>query len=393
MLEAIESVQEDLAARGLGGWLLYDFKGQNPTAQTAMGLGGRMLTRRWFYLVPARGTPVLLVHAIERGSFPPVPGEVRAYAGWTTLRAELESVLRGLGSVAMEYCELGAIPYLSRVDAGTVELVRACGVQVVSSAEIVQHFLCRLDEWQRASHERACVKVHAAKDEAFGHVAQRLAAGTPTSELEVQAVVTESFRRQGLVTDHPCIAAVNEHAGDPHYAPDAARSLPVRKGDLLLLDLWAKEDHPRAVYADITWMAAAGARATDEQQRVFDIVRDARDLGLEVVRRAHAAGTRIEGWQVDRAVRDFIAARGFGDRFIHRTGHNIGADSDHGDGANVDDLETHDTRPLVEGLCFSIEPGVYLPHFGVRSEIDVFLAADGPEVYGGSQKEMVALAP
>lgn len=392
MLDAIGSVQEVLEERGLGGWLLYDFKGQNPTARNAMGLHSHMLTRRWFYFVPSKGTPVLLVHAIEEGSFPSVPGEVQTYAGWEQLEQRLKELLRGAGRVAMEYFPRGAIPYLSRVDAGTVELVRGCGVEVVSSAEIVQHFLCRLDEWQRASHERAAGKVHAAKDEAFRFISDRLAAGEEVTETRVQALVGEAFERMGLITDHPCIVAVNAHAGDPHYVPSESRRTPIRPGDLVLLDLWAKENHPRAVFADITWMAHAG-RPTDEEQRVFEIVRDSRDVGLRTVEKAHAERRTLQGWEVDRAVRDFITARGYGDRFIHRTGHNIGAQADHGDGANLDDLETHDTRPLVSGLCFSIEPGVYLPHFGVRSEIDVFLDDSGAHVYGPMQKEFVLLRP
>jgi len=385
----IREIQEDLAERGLDGWLLWDFRGQNPTAVAALDLGGHMLTRRWAYWIPRDGEPVLLVHTIEAGSMPKQRGEVRTYAGYRELHERLERLLAGRGRVAMEYCALGAIPYLSRVDAGTVELVRSFGVEVVSSADLVQQFLCRLSPAQIETHRRAALAIDRAKNEAFRFIAERIRAGRPALETEVQARLVEAFARDGLVTDHPPIVAVDAHAGDPHYVPRAEVASPCALGALVLIDLWAKENDPAAVFADVTWMGYAGETPPARIAEVFDVVMHGRDLGLETVRRGHGAAQALEGWMVDRTVRDFIAARGYGAHFVHRTGHNIGAHADHGDGANLDDLETHDTRALVPGLCFSIEPGVYLPEFGVRSEINVVLEDDGPKVYTPTQRELV----
>jgi Xaa-Pro aminopeptidase len=387
----VREIQEALAEHDLDAWLLWDFRGQNPTAVAALDLAGHLLTRRWAYLVPRDGEPVLLVHRIEAGSMPRRAGNIATYAGYRELHERMRELLSGRRRVAMEYCSLGSIPYLSRVDAGTVELVRSFGVQVVSSADLVQHFLCRLSAGQIDSHRRAALAIDRAKDEAFRFIADRIRAGRPALETEVQAGIMDCFARDGLITDHPPIVAVDSHSGDPHYVPRAEMARPCAAGALVLIDLWAKEDDAAAVFADVTWMGYAGERVPGPIGEVFDIVRRGRDLGLETVRRKHAAREPLEGWMVDRAVRDFIAGQGFGDSFVHRTGHNIGAHADHGDGANLDDLETHDTRSLVPGLCFSIEPGIYLPQFGVRSEIDVVLEEDGPKVYTPAQRELVRI--
>jgi Xaa-Pro aminopeptidase len=387
----IREVQEYLRERDLDGWLLWDFRGQNPTAVTALSLGGHMLTRRWAYLVPRDEEPILLVHRIEAGSMPRQPGRVVAYAGYQELHTELAGLLAGRRRVAMEYCPLGSIPYLSRVDAGTVELVRSFGVEVVSSADLVQFFLCRLTPWQIDSHRRAALAIDQAKDEAYRFIAERIRAGRPARETEVQNLITTLFQRSKLMTDHPPIVAVNEHAGDPHYVTRVEGGKACAEGDLVLIDLWAKEKQPAAVFADVTWVGYAGESAPPRIGEVFDLVLQARDLGLETVREKHSSGERLEGWMVDRAVRDFITGRGYGPYFVHRTGHNIGAHADHGDGANLDDFETHDTRPLVPGLCFSIEPGVYLEDFGIRSEINVILEQDGPMVYTPTQRELVRI--
>ena len=395
----IPALQRALAEAHLDAWLLYDFHAQNPTAVGALGLTGRMLTRRWFYLVPREGEPVALVHAIELGSFPPeVPGRRERYASWASLREGLSRLLGALpqGSaparVAMEYFPQGAIPTLSRVDAGTLELVRGLGVEVVSSGDLVQRFLCRWDAAQVESHRRALAAIDGAKDAAFARVGEALRRGETLLETDVQAFLMARFREADLETDHPPIVAVNAHAGDPHYAPSAATPTPIRSGDVLLIDLWARGRGPRDVYADITWVGFCGDRPPERLERIFRVTTEARDVGLETLRRAHVEGRTLQGWEVVRAVRDHIAAAGFGDAFVHRTGHSIGTEV-HGDGANLDDLETHDTRPLVPGLAFSIEPGIYLPAegLGVRSEIDVFLAEDGPKVFSKIQRELVRL--
>jgi Xaa-Pro aminopeptidase len=266
------------------------------------------------------------------------------------------------------------------------------GVDVVSSAELVQRFLCRWDAAQVESHRRALLAIDAAKDAAFSRIGEALRRGETLGELDVQALLLERFRDADLETDHPPIVAVNGHAADPHYAPSAATSSPIRRGDLVLVDLWARRRGPRDVYADITWVAYCGDRPPPLLQRIFRVAADARDAGLAALARAHAEGRTLQGFEVDRVVRDRIEAAGFGDRFVHRTGHSIDTRV-HGDGANLDDLETHDTRPLVAGLAFSIEPGIYLPdeEMGVRTEIDVVLTAAGPRVFSPIQQEIVSV--
>ena len=392
----IPALQRALSEQRLDGWLLYDFHGQNPTALSAVGLGGHMLTRRWFYLVPARGEPRLLVHAIERGSFPEkVPGERTSYASWQSLREGLERILSSLPGrrLAMEYYPMAGIPYLSRVDGGTLELVRSLGVEVVPSADLVQRFLCRWNPHQLASHVRAVRAIDEAKDLAFAYVGESHRRGYEPTEDQVQDFLMKRFADRGLVTDHPPIVAVNGHAGDPHYVPSRERPTPIRRGDLLLIDLWAKEARPEDPYADITWVAFAGDRPPPKAEEIFGVAAEGRDVGLRAVRAAWKEGRAVEGWQVDRAVRDHIASKGYGDRFIHRTGHSIGTSAVHGDGANLDDLETHDTRVLLQGTAFSIEPGIYLPEegLGVRSEIDVVMTDEGPQVFSKVQEELVRI--
>jgi Xaa-Pro aminopeptidase len=392
----VPALQRALGELGLDAWLLYDFRGQNPTALHVLGLGGKLLTRRFFHLLPREGEPVLLAHAIEQSQFPPeVPGRRERYASWPSLQDGLARMLATLprgARIAMEYHPGGAIPTLSRVDAGTLELVRSHGVEVVSSAELVQRFLARLDDAQVESHRRALLAVDAAKDAAFGRISEALRLGRTLTETDVQAFLLERFAAAAVETDHPPIVAVNGHAADPHYAPSPGTASPIRRGDLVLIDLWARGSGPRDVYADITWVAFCGNAPPERLTSLFGIAADARDAGLEALARAHAQGRTLAGFEVDRVVRDRIAAAGFAERFVHRTGHSIETRV-HGDGANLDDLETHDTRPLVTGLLFSIEPGIYLPEegIGVRTEIDVFLAADGPKVFSPIQREIVLL--
>jgi Xaa-Pro aminopeptidase len=390
----LSALQRTLRELALDGWLLYDFRGQNPTAVEAAGLGDHLLTRRWFWLVPADGEPRLLVHAIERGSFPAhVPGARASYASWQSLREELERLVAGRRRLAMEYFPEAAIPYLSRVDAGTLELVRSLGVEVVSSAELVQRFLARWTPHQLAAHVRALRVIDEAKDAAFEQIGIALRRDVEVTELAIQQFLLKRFEQAGLTTDHPPIVAVNRHAADPHYVPSEQTPALLREGDMVLIDLWAKGRGPTDPYADITWVAFCGDRPPPRLEEIFRVTADARDLGFEAVRAAWRDGKVLKGWQVDRVVRDHVASKGFGERFIHRTGHSIGTRHVHGDGANVDDYETHDTRELVEGLAFSIEPGIYLPEegLGVRSEIDVVLTPDGPQVFSKVQQELVRI--
>jgi len=390
----IAALQASIRDLGLDGWLLYDFRGQNPTALEAAGLAGHMLTRRWFLLVPAEGEPVALVHAIERGSLPAhVPGERRSYASWQSLREELRRLVGGRRKLAMEYYPEAAIPYLSRVDAGTLELVRSLGVEVASSAELVQRFVARWSPHQLAQHVRALRAIDAAKDEAFDQIGFALQRGIDVTEVAIQQFLWKRFQDEKLTADHPPIVAVNGHAGDPHYVPSERTPTPIRKGDLVLIDLWAKGLAPEDPYADITWCAWTGDRPSAKAEEIFGVAAEGRDAGVALLGRAWKERRTLQGWEVDRAVRDQIASRGYGERFIHRTGHSIGTTNVHGDGANVDDYETHDTRGLVEGLAFSIEPGIYLPDegLGVRTEIDVVMTPDGPQVFSKVQRELVRI--
>jgi Xaa-Pro aminopeptidase len=390
----LNALRQALAELRLDGWLLYDFHGQNPTALHVLGLSGKMLTRRFFLLFPREGEPVLIAHAIELSQFgPEIPGRRERFASWQSLQDALARTLGALpkgARVAMEYMPGGTIPTLSRVDAGTIELVRSFGVEVVSSADLVQRFFCRLDAAQVESHKRALAAIDAAKDAAFERIGAAQRRGEAPLETDIQSFLMDRFREAGLETDHAPIVAVNGHAGDPHYSPSVATPTPIQKGDLVLIDLWARGTGPRDVYADITWVGFCGDRPPEKLERIFRIAADGRDAGLDAIARARREGRTLAGFEVDRVVRDRIAAAGFGDRFVHRTGHSIETRV-HGDGANLDDLETHDTRPLVPGLCFSIEPGIYLPEegLGVRTEIDVFLADDGPKVFSKIQQEIV----
>jgi len=391
----LAALQDAVAARGLDGWLLYDFRRQNPTAVAMLGLGEHLLTRRWFYLIPARGTPQLLVHAIERRSFPAsVPGDRHSYASWQSLHEALARLLAAAGGqrrIAMEYCAMAAIPYLSRVDAGTIELIRSLGAEIVPSGDLIQQALCRYSPEQIQSHVRAMKVVEAAKDAAFDLIGAEQRAGREISELDVQTFLMQQFADNGLITDHAPIVAVNAHAGDPHYVPNAASAVPIRRGDTVLIDLWAVEPAPGSVYADITWMGYCGATPGDRLMRMFQTVIAGRDLALETVSRAWREQRVLQGWEVDRVVRDHIAGEGFGDYFIHRTGHSLGMTAAHGEGANMDDLETHDTREVIEGTAFTVEPGIYMPDddLGVRSEINIVMTSDGPRVYSAIQRELI----
>ena len=388
MLPSLTEIQEALAKQGLDGWLLYDFKGQNPTALAALGLTGKMLTRRWMCWLPRKGEPCLVHHAIEAQPFAGFEWPKRSYSSWQSLDAVLRALLPPGGRVAMEYWPGGGIPYLSRVDAGTVERVRAFGVEVASSAHLVQWLLCRWSEAQVESHRRAAMRLEVSKEAAFHLIGERVRAGKPAREHEIQDFLMQRFAEAGLITDHPPIVAVGPHSGDPHYCPGADRPTEIARDQVVMIDLWAKENDPQATFADVTWMAFTGRAPSDEIREVWDTVVRARDLGLQTIASRAARGETILGWEIDRAVRDYIDGRGYGEYFVHRTGHNIGAHADHGDGTHLDDLETQDARPPVVDTCFSIEPGVYLPEFGVRSEINVFFAADGPKVYTPAQTSL-----
>jgi Xaa-Pro dipeptidase len=389
----VPAVQAALRADGLDGWLLYDFRGLNSIAAELTAVNhqsGHLATRRWYYLIPATGEPRGLVHAIERNSLAHLPGTTDRYAGRGELETGLRRLLQGLGRVAMEYSPNCAIPYVSRVDAGTIELVRAAGVEVVSSGDLIQRFASVWDGTAIATHEEAAEKLYRVKDRAFDAIAKRTRDRVPTTEYEIQQLMAGWFRDEGLVSDSDPNVSAEENAGNPHYLPTSSASRAIRSDELVLLDLWGKLDRSGAVFADITWMGYTGNRVPDRYAQAFAAVAAARDAATALVQRAASAGQELRGWQVDRAASSVLRSAGFGDRILHRTGHSLG-ESVHGNGVNMDDYETHDDRRLLVGTGFTIEPGVYFDDFGVRSEINMIVGPRAARVTGPVQTAIVAL--
>jgi Xaa-Pro dipeptidase len=348
-----------------------------------------MVTRRWFYLIPAQGEPVKLVHKIEAGHLDSLPGSKRQYSGWQELFDSLKAMLASYRDIAMQYSPNNIVFTISLVDAGTIELLRGLGKNVVSSADLVAQFEATWTEEQIKTHFAAREAIDAITAAAFKEIGGRVrSAGT--TEHEIQQWFMEAFRRENLLTDDLPIVAVNANAGNPHYEPRADHPVSIREGDLVLLDVWGKKDTPGAVYYDITWMGFVGKAPSGRICEVFNIVRDARDVGVKTVMDAVGAGRRIAGWEVDRATRSHIKKSGYGEYFIHRTGHSIGTDV-HSNGANMDDLEIHDERQILPNSCFSIEPGIYLPEFGVRSEVNMLVRPKSAEVTGNIQREIVII--
>lgn len=380
-------IQEALRRQQLDGWLFFDHHGRDPLAYRVLGLRPGHVTRRWYYLIPANGEPRGLVHRIESGVINGLPGEKAQYSSWQEQHAGLGRLLKGTKRVAMQYSPLCAIPYVAMVDAGTVELVRSQGVEVASSAELIQEFEACLNDTQFASHLEAGRRVDKVRAEAFRFIGDKLAGGA--SEIMVQDWIREQFAGAGLITDSGPIVSVNAHAGDPHYEPTAETSSPIRPGDFVLLDMWAKLEQPDSIYYDITWNGFCGD-APDRVREVFETVRDARDRAIEAVSQAVKERRGIRGFEVDDASRNYIRERGFGERFVHRTGHSIGTEV-HGTGANMDNLETHDERRILPGALFSVEPGIYLDDFGVRCEVDVFVTADSASTTGIVQRDLVRI--
>ena len=381
-------IQEALRREKLDGWLFFDHHQRDPLAYRVLGFQPhRHVSRRWYYLIPATGQPRGIVHRIESGIIDSLPGEKLQYSSWQEQHGRLGEILGGMKRVAMQYSPRCAVPYVAMVDAGTVELVRDQGVDVLSSAELIQEFEACLNDAQFATHLEAGKLVDKVRAGAFRFIAEKLTSGV--DELTVGDWVREEFRKAGLVTDSGPIVGVNAHAGDPHYEARNETNVPINPGDLVLLDMWAKLDKPGAIFYDITWTGFCGD-APDEIRNVFEIVRDARDAAIHKVSDAISAGQEIRGFQVDDAARAHIRSKGFGDRFVHRTGHSIGEEV-HGTGANMDNLETHDDRRILPGALFSVEPGIYLPEFGIRSEVNVFVSNDNSTVTGEIQNELVKI--
>lgn len=388
----VAAVQQTLRAEGLDGWLLYDFHGSNPIAARLAGLtnGAHMTTRRWYYLIPAEGQPRGLVHAIERHNLDALPGEKIVYAGRQQLESGLTRLLRGARRVAMEYSPACAIPYLSRVDAGTAEAVRSRGVDIVSSGDLVQRFEASWTAAQLALHRVASEALYRIKDRAFETIAKDVRDGRTVSEYDVQQQMVEWFADEGLVSDSAPVVALRENAGNPHYLPTAGASKRIVADEVVLLDLWGKRAEAGAVFADITWVGFTGRRVPDEQARAFDAVARARDAAVDLVRAAAREGRELRGWEVDRAARQILDEAGYGSHILHRTGHSLG-ETVHGNGVHLDDYETHDDRRILPGTGFTIEPGLYFDTFGVRTEINMHRGVDEAIVTGPCQKEIVTL--
>lgn len=386
----LPAIQAALRDEQVDGWLLYDFRGTNLLARRIVQLDETsMLTRRWFYLIPAEGQPVKLCHRIEPHALDHLPGSLRLYLRWQELEAAVAELVRGRQRLAMEYVPRNANPYVSRVDAGTVELVRSHGVVLVPSGDLIQRFEACWDDEQWAMHLEAAKHTRAAFDAAFGFLAKEVRERGSVRETEVQKHILDFFEAHDLATDHAPIVAVGPHSGDPHYSPEAGSDAAIKADDFVLVDLWAKLKRPRAVMSDLTRVAFVGSRVPARYEEIFQIVARARDAAIAAVRDAFTKGKPLQGWQVDRAARQVIEQAGYGEQFCHRTGHSIGQET-HGNGANMDDLETHEERKVLPRTCFSVEPGIYLPEFGVRSEVNVFVDKSGAvHVTGGDPQTSV----
>lgn len=378
MKHPVEAIQRELVRQGLDGWLLFVFRTTNPVADSLLGLpADGVRTRRCFYWIPRSGEPARLQHRIESATLAGLPGKVVEYLSHESLRHGLETILQGATRIAMEYSPMGAIPTVSWVDGGTLELVRDLGKTVVSSAELIQFFEATLTAQQEQDHLEAAEALRLIAREAFREAGRAIRRGEPMTEYALQQWIMGRFAASGLATDHPPIVGVDGNAGNPHYEPAAEDSAWITEDRVLLVDLWARPDRPGSVYADQTWMGWTGRQAPPERVvHLWTVVRDARDAALELVRTRRAEGRVVLGWEVDQAARDVITTAGLGEHFIHRTGHSMHT-VDHASGANMDNLETRELRPLIPCTLFSIEPGVYLPDLGFRSEINVLLDSAG----------------
>ncbi|MGP0063812.1 MAG: M24 family metallopeptidase [Isosphaeraceae bacterium] len=387
----LSAVQKSLSEFGLDGWLLYDFRGSNVLARRVLGLDQKPGSRRIFYFIPVQGGPQKLVHRIETGALDELPGGKTIYLPWQELEAGVAAMVKGCRRVAMEYSPRVSNPYVSRVDAGVIELVRDLGVEVVSSGDLIQQFESTWDDEQWQMHRDAEKVTCSAFDLAFGLIAERVRGGGTIRETEVQSTIMDHFHRNGLTTYSPPIIGVGPHSGDPHYEPIVGKDGVIAKDDFVLIDLWAKLDRPRSVYSDLTRVGFVGETVPQRYEDIFAIVARARDAAIACVRDAYASNRPLQGWEVDAACRKVIDDAGFGKYFIHRTGHNIGQEV-HGNGAHMDNLETHEERLVLRRTCFSVEPGIYFEEFGVRSEVNVFVDSGGTvHVTGGLQTEVLPI--
>lgn len=387
----LAAIQQALRDENLDGWLFFDHHLRDPLAYRILGFDApRTPTRRWYYLIPANGEPRKLVHQIEAGMLDALPGSMNTYSSWSRQVYGLTTLLDGCKRVAMQYSPECAVPYVAMVDAGTIELVRKQGVEIATSADLVQYFEARWTQEKLDSHLEAGKLVDEIRRAAFLEIGDTLRGRAPVDEYMIKTFILQSFERAGLFTDHGPIVGCNANASNPHYEPTADSTAPIHQGDVVLIDLWAKFNRPGAVYYDVTWTGFVGDEAPSEVERVFGIVTGARDAAITKVKTSIAAKLPLQGFEVDDACRGHIREHGMGDYFFHRTGHSIGEDV-HGSGANMDNLETHDIRRVIPWTCFSIEPGLYLPAFGVRSEVNMFIGETEAIVTGEKQTQLVRI--
>jgi Xaa-Pro dipeptidase len=387
----IKAIQAALRADGLNGWLFYDHHHRDSIGGRILGLAANgLVSRRWFYFIPSRGEPRKLVHRIEVGMLDSLPGRKTEYSSWEELHKGVGRLLGGAKRVAMQYSPQNNIPYIGLVDAGTVELVRKLGTKVQSSADLVQVFEATWSAEQLTSHLEAGKIVDRITQGAFARAGEFIRAGKTLSEFDLQQWILEQFAANGLESADRPVVAVPPNNGNPHYDPTREHSKAIRAGDLLLLDIWAKFSRPGSVYYDITWVGYLGESVPEKYAKIFGIVKQARDAAVRFAKESVAAKRRVHGWEVDRAARSVIEKARYGKYFVHRTGHSIGMDV-HGNGANMDGLETRDDRCLVPHTCFSVEPGIYLPEFGIRSEVNVYVGDDEARVTGAIQEAIIPI--
>ena len=387
----LDQIQQALRDAAIDGWLFFDHHRRDPLAYRVLQFTpGSMVSRRWYYFVPANGDPRGLVHKIEAYTLQELPGQMSTYAEWTSMVDGIRAILGGAHKIAMQYSPNCAIPYVATVDAGTVELVRSLGVEIVTAANLIQQFEAVWSKAQLESHLEAGRRIDRVRRQAFELISERVRNGQRIDEWAVKTFILDRYKQENIFIDHGPDVAVNANASNPHYDPKQDACSEIKKGDLVLIDMWGKLDQPASIYYDITWTGFCGEHPPEKIQKVFEIVRDARDQAIDRVQDAVGAARELRGFEVDDAARDHIKAAGFGEYFFHRTGHSIGEEI-HGNGANMDNLETHDERRVIPWTGFSIEPGIYLPEFGIRSEIDMFVDEKSARVTGEIQRELVLL--
>jgi Xaa-Pro dipeptidase len=386
----LAAIQSALRDHHIDAWLFYDHHHRDPIAYRVLGLPEHLMaTRRWFYLIPAQGDPQKLVHKIESYHLDSLPGKKQTYSAWPELLEGLKQLLSSHRDIAMQYSRNNGVFTISLVDGGTLELIRGLGKNIASSGDLVALFEATWTDEQIKTHFAARDSIDSITAAAFQEIGRRVRLGG-TTEFQIQQWILEAFQRDNIVANDPPVVAVNSNSANPHYSPESSKSEPIREGDFVLLDIWGKKNVPNSVYYDITWTGFVGRAPSDQMQEIFGIVRAGRDAGIKFVNESITAGKQISGWQVDDPVRESITKAGYGKFFVHRTGHSIGTEV-HANGANMDNLEVHDERRILPNSCFSIEPGVYLQDFGIRSEVNMLVRSSRAEVTGRIQTELVII--